>query len=333
MIAGGENSANAHALSIDDVGMCVLPLFHINAQCVSVMSTLVCGSTLVLAKQFSVSGFFPCIEENRVTWVSVVPTMLNFLIYAIEGGEKAIKLQDFDITSLQFIRSASAPLPMETHRILEKHLNIPIIETMGITETAAQILSNPRPPKKRKIGTVGRPFGNEVRIANERNEQCHVGEEGEIQVLGRNVMQGYHKNDQATIAAFTSDGWYRSGDIGTIDEEGYIQVTGRIKELIIKGGENIAPREIDEVLYTHPHVIEAACFAVPCAKYGQDVEACVVCKEGVSVEEASLISLCEESVGVFKAPRKIHFVSALPKGPSGKVQRLKIVDFLADLSQ
>ncbi len=327
LLAGGRNTTLAHELATDDVGLCVLPLYHINAQCVSLMSSLVTGSTLVLMNRFSVQTFFPTIKNKKITWASVVPTMLSYLLSAMEK-EKSIAWKKSDIQSLKFIRSASAPLPVEIHQSFEKLLNIPIIETMGITETSAQILANPRPPKNRKIGSVGLAFGNQVQIVDKNKKTLPVKKEGEICVRGDNVMQGYYLNEVETKKSILKDGWFLSGDLGIMDEEGYVFVSGRKKELIIKGGENISPRELDEILYSHSSVIEAAVFGRKDKHYGQVVEACIVTEPTVKISEAELINLCVQQAGTFKSPEKIHFMKELPKGPSGKIQRLKLESLL-----
>ncbi len=325
MIAGGNNTAIAHQLKASDKGLCVLPLYHINAQCVSYMSTLCAGASLVLAERFSVKSFFPLIEQYNVTWASVVPTMLAFLLNAKENNE--IHVDKASMPNLRFMRSASAPLPVEVHQKIENLLNIPIIETMGITEAAAQILSNPMPPQERKIGSVGLPFGNEAAVLDTNRQPVGADEEGEIYVRGDNIMQGYYKNPEATEDTMI-DGWLRTGDLAKMDADGYIFVSGRSKELIIKGGENIAPREIDEVLYMHPDIVEAAAFGTPCDNYGQQVEACVKRDAKSTVDDRTLMTFCEEQLGSFKTPKAIHFMDELPKGPSGKIQRLKLYDLI-----
>jgi acyl-CoA synthetase (AMP-forming)/AMP-acid ligase II len=200
---------------------------------------------------------------------------------------------------------------------------------MGITETAAPLLSNPLDPAKHKLGSSGIAYGNEVRIADGKGKVAAVGEEREIQVRGRNVMRGYLKNPDATREAFTPDGWYRTGDLGTMDADGYVFVTGRLKELIIKGGENIAPREIDDVLYRHKSVLEAAAFPLPDVHYGQTVAAAIAPRPGEEVTESALRKLCREAMGDYRAPSRYFFLDELPKGPSGKIQRLKLAERFA----
>ena len=227
---------------------------------------------------------------------------------------------------VRFGRSASAALPPALHAGFEEKFSVPIVETMGLTETAAQILSNPMPPKANKYGSPGVAFGTYIKIADEAGYEVAHGVEGELLVQGKCVMRCYYKNPQATAATIDDQGWLRTGDLAIIDKDGFCFITGRIKELIIKGGENIAPREIDDVLYTHPAVIEAAAIGIDDVHYGQEVVACVVLAEGKQASEVDIINFCQSKLGKVKTPKQIHFFHDLPKGPSGKVQRLKLVD-------
>lgn len=309
--------AEAHQLTPADKGLCVLPIYHINGLCVTVMGSLVSASGLVMAPRFSTSQFWDQILRYDCSWFSAVPTLFSYIL----NHEQT---PDLSQAALRFARSASAPLPPEVHKQFEDRFGIPIIETMGLTETGAQILSNPMPPAHRKIGSPGQAYGNEVRIAHpDTLQECAPHEEGEILVRGDNVMTGYYKQPEETAKTII-DGWLRSGDLGRMDEDGFVFVTGRMKELIIKGGENIAPREIDEALLEHPGVLEAAAFAKDDPSYGQVVEACVVLKQGISVNEEELVAHCTACIGAFKTPQRIYFLTDLPKGPSGKVQRLKL---------
>jgi acyl-CoA synthetase (AMP-forming)/AMP-acid ligase II len=324
LLAGGRNTTAAHELTSEDCGLCVLPLYHINAVCVSLMGALVSGSSIVIPPKFSVSAFWDTIRAYQCSWFSVVPTQISYLLHNAEniGGDAT------GCERLRFGRSASAPLSPDMHSAFEKRFEIPIIETMGLTETAAQILSNPLPPGVRKIGSPGIGFGNEVIIADKAQREVIRNVEGEVLVRGPNVMRCYLKNEDATKEAITKDGWLRTGDLGKQDEEGYVYITGRLKELIIKGGENIAPREVDEALYSHPDVVEAAAFALDCPNYGQRIEAGVMVSEGSSLNEAQLIEICVNQLGKFKTPDRIHFFPELPKGPSGKIQRIKIAELI-----
>ena len=229
-----------------------------------------------------------------------------------------------DLSHLRFARSASAPLSPDIHRRFEERFKVPIIETMGLTETGSQITTNPLPPAERKIGSPGAAYGNEIMVADAEFAAVPTGQTGEILVRGKNVMQGYFKQPDETAKTITKDGWLRTGDLGYMDEDGFIYVSGRIKELIIKGGENIAPREIDEALLEHPSILEAAAFAVPCENYGERVEACIRFKDKADVGIDVLMAHCVSKLGKFKSPDQIHVMEDLPKGPSGKVQRLKL---------
>lgn len=321
LLAGGWTTAVAHALTSDDRGFCVLPIYHINGLCVSLMGSLVSGGSLAVVSRFSASKFWQQASSSSVTWFSVVPTIISHLMHGTEDPDEDCAKR------LRFGRSASSALAVETQRTFEERFGVPIIETMGLTETAAQILSNPLPPGVRKIGSPGLGYGNQVCILAPDQSKCARNTEGEIAVKGPNVMLEYLDNPEATNATFSQE-WLRTGDLGQMDDDGYVYVTGRIKELIIKGGENIAPREIDEALYSHPDIIEAAAFARPCATYGERVEAAVRVSEGSTLQESDLIETCRQRLGAFKSPDAIFFLDELPKGPSGKIQRLKLAEAL-----
>lgn len=320
LLAGGWTVALAHELGAQDRALCVLPVYHINGLCVTVIGPLVSGGSAVVCDRFSVSRFWGLCREFEVTWFSVVPTIISHLLHGAEDPDAATKAR------IRFGRSASSALAVETQTAFQTRFGIAIVETMGLTETAAQILSNPLPPGVRKIGSPGLAYGNEVVILSPDLQPVASGIEGEIAVRGPNVMTGYFRNPEATRDTFTPDGWLRTGDLGRMDADGYVFVTGRLKELIIKGGENIAPREVDEALYAHPDVVEAAAFAVPCAQYGERVEAAVKLRDGATVRGEDLLRLCESRLGKFKSPERIHVLEDLPKGPSGKIQRLKLAE-------
>jgi acyl-CoA synthetase (AMP-forming)/AMP-acid ligase II len=219
-------------------------------------------------------------------------------------------------------------LPPEHLLAFQQKFGIGVIETMGLTETVAPAFSNPYEPERRKVGSVGRPSGCEAKVVDEKGIERPDGEPGEVVIRGPQVTPGYYKNPAATAGAFFPGGWFRSGDVGLRDADGFFFITGRIKELIIKGGENIAPREIDEVLLRHPAVLDAAAVGVPDKHYGQEVAACVIRRKGHDCTAEELREFCAGHLGRFKAPKSIHFVDELPRGPSGKVQRLKLVDLL-----
>lgn len=318
LLAGGWTAASAHDLTDADCGLCVLPIYHINGLCVSVMSTLITGGRLAVAPKFSASSFWNQCETAEVTWFSVVPTIISHLLHSDTEPGPACRAR------MRFGRSASSALAPAVQVAFEERFGVPIVETMGLTETAAQILSNPLPPGVRKIGSPGRAYGNEACILSGELRQLPANSQGEIAVRGPNVMRGYFRNDEATRDTFGPDGWLRTGDLGYMDDDGYVFVTGRLKELIIKGGENIAPREIDEALYSHPDVVEAAAFARPCDTYGERVEAAVKLREGSPLTSEALLSICVSQLGAFKSPDRIHLMEDLPKGPSGKIQRIKL---------
>ncbi len=333
VIAGGRNTVTAHGLDDRDKGLCVLPLYHINAEMVSVMSTLVSNGTVVMTKKFSARNFWLWVGKYRCTWFSVVPTIVSWLN---ELRQRQITDHDNPESGfegfgdhLRFGRSASAALAPATHQQFETLFNIPLIETMGISECAAQILSTKMGGKEKVYGSAGLPVGNEVMIFDENRNVCADNVIGEIVVRGDNVMKGYFNNPTATREALDENGWFHTGDLGYRDERGYIFVTGRLKELIIRGGENIAPREIDDVLYRHPAVFEAAAFGVPDSHYGQEVMACVTLKPDTQCSQNQLMEHCRELLGEIKCPKNIYIRDELPRGPSGKIQRLKLAESLA----
>jgi long-chain acyl-CoA synthetase len=332
MLTQGNLAANAlsisteHALTPADRVLAVLPLYHINAFAVTMLAPLASGGSLAMAPRFSVARFWAQALHSQCTWLNVVPTIVSFLLEA----EAPPQAQLEQLAHLRFLRSASAPLAPEHLSGFEQRFGVGVIETMGLTETVAPCFSNPLQRSHRKLGSVGRASGCEARVIDAALQEVPDGQTGEIAMRGPNVMRGYYKNEAATAASFTPDGWLRSGDLGHRDADGYFFVTGRIKELIIKGGENIAPREIDEVLLRHPAVLDGAAVGMPDKHYGQEIMACVVLREGVPCTEDELRAFCEQHLGRYKTPKLLRFVSELPRGPSGKVQRLKLLDTLAN---
>ena len=322
LVAAGVNAATSHELGQQDTALCILPLYHINGLCTTLLGPLTSGGAVVMPSRFSTSSFWKLIADHNCTWFSAVPTHFSYLLHDRASKEGRPE----GLGSVRFGRSASAPLSPDVQDAFEQQFSIPIIETMGLTETAGQILSNPMPPGERKSGSPGVAFGNEVVVADEKQREVARGHQGEILVRGANVMREYLRNEEATLQALTADGWLRTGDLGHMDEDGYVFVTGRLKELIIKGGENIAPREIDEALYAHPEIIEAGAFARPSKDFGQTVEAAVMVKTGSGLTEDELLDFCRQRLGPVKTPDRIHFLAELPKGPSGKIQRIKIAE-------
>ena len=323
MVAGGQYTAMAHELSPGDRALCSLPLYHINGEVVTAVSPLISGGSVVMPHKFSTSNFWELISEHGCTWFSVVPTIISYLINSTDLKEKNVRVQQ-----VRFGRSASSALPPELHKDFEEKFGISIVETMGLTETAAPVLSNPIDPARRKYGSPGQAVGNEAKIVDTRGREVARGTQGEIMIRGENVMKGYYKAPDITAKTLREDGWLHTGDLGYMDEDGFVFVTGRLKELIIKGGENIAPREIDEALYRHPAVLEAAAVGIPDKDYGEEILACVALKPGYVIEEQDLRAHCLDHLGKFKTPKIIRFLDELPKGPSGKIQRLKLRDLV-----
>jgi len=324
MIHAGRAVAQAHALGRDDRVLSSLPLYHINGQCIGTVSPLVSGGSIVMPHRFSVSQWWTLVETYRPTWVNLVPTIAAYLL----NGPALTSAQRTACEGVRFARSASAPLPPEQHRTFEARFGIGILEALGLTECASVAFANPLDAALRKIGSCGMPLGVEARVVAPDGAVLADLARGEIEVRGENVMAGYHHAPEETARAF-HDGWLRTGDLGHRDADGFYFVTGRLKELIIKGGENIAPREIDEALLRHPAVLEGAAVGVPDAHYGQEILACVVVKPGASLGEDELREHCERELGRYKTPKYLRFVDELPKGPSGKVQRLRLAETVA----
>ena len=328
MVAGGEYTALAHELKPDDRALCSLPLYHINGEVVTAVTPLVSGGSVVMPHKFSTSTFWEYISEYRCTWFSVVPTIISYLCSATD-----VKGKGYMLDQLRFGRSASSALPPSLHKTFEEKFGVSIVETMGLTETAAPVFSNPMDPKRRKYGSPGQAVGNTAKIINDKGQELPRGHEGEIMIKGDNVMKGYYKAPDITAKTLESDGWLHTGDLGYMDEDGFVFVTGRIKELIIKGGENIAPREIDEALYQHPAVLDAAAVGIPDDNYGEEIMACVTLQPGSQVTEEALREHCLGLLGKYKTPKIIKILDELPKGPSGKIQRLKLPELVKKLEQ
>jgi long-chain acyl-CoA synthetase len=318
-------AANAHAigeehqLTPQDRVLAVLPLYHINAFAVTMLAPLAFGGSLAMPPKFSAARFWAQAAQNECTWLNVVPTMISYLL---EGAAPPRE----QTARLKFCRSASAALPPDHLSAFEAKFGVGIIETMGLTETVAPAFSNPLEPTQRKLGSVGKASGCEARIIDSNLLPVADGQTGEVAIRGPNVMPGYYKNEAATRAAFTLEGWLRTGDLGHRDADGFFFITGRIKELIIKGGENIAPREIDETLLRHPAVLDAAAVGIPDRHYGQEIMACVILRPGHTADETTLREFCVTQLGRYKTPKVFRFVDEFPRGPSGKVQRLKLAE-------
>lgn len=314
LMASAHNVANWYGLTQDDVALCVMPLFHVHGLVASTLATLTTGGTVAVVPRFNALSFWPAVKEQRATWYSAVPTIHQLLLARSKAG--APRPQGSE--SLRFIRSCSAALPPQTMADVEERFGAPILEAYGMTEAAHQMASNPLPPRERKPGSVG--VGTQVQIAilDDQGNLLQTGQHGEVSIKGPNVFSGYEDNPEANAKSF-SNGWFRTGDFGFLDDQGYLVLLSRIKELIIRGGENISPREIDEVLLKHPAVSEAVSFGVPSKMYGEEVAAAVVLK--AESTEAELIGYCKTMMADFKVPKVVYIVNEIPRTATGKVQR------------
>ncbi|NNJ10367.1 AMP-binding protein [Chloroflexales bacterium ZM16-3] len=314
------NIIETYQLGPEDRALCVMPLFHIHGIVASMLGTLASGGTLICPPGFDAMRFWGWVEQYRPTWFSAVPTMHQMLLARAERNAEVIAANPF-----RFIRSSSAPLPPVVMERMEATFGAPVLESYGMTEASHQMTSNPLPPAPHKAGTVGVGIGVDVGIMDDAGSLLPQGARGEVVVRGGSVVDGYENNPQANAAAFT-DGWFRTGDQGYLDEDGYLALTGRLKELINRGGEKISPLEIDDVLLRHPAVAEALSFAVPHKTLGEDIHAAVVLRAEASEKE--LREHCARSLADFKVPRQIHILEALPRGATGKLQRITMAKTL-----
>jgi len=312
--------AETYQLTPEDVSLCVMPLFHVHGLVASTLATLSAGGSVVVPPKFNPLSFWPTVREHRVTWYSAVPTIHQVLLSRARSSRPSGSEQ------LRFIRSCSAALAPQTMADIEAKFGVPILEAYGMTEAAHQMASNPLPPGARKAGSVGRGTAVEIAILDKAGEVLPQGETGEVSIKGANVFGGYEGNAEANAESF-SNGWFRTGDQGYLDGEGYLTLVGRIKELINRGGEKISPREIDEALLTHPAVAEAVCFGIADRVYGEEVAAAVVLKG--SATEAELTAHCRSSLADFKCPKTIYIVDVIPRTATGKIQRRNVAAAIA----
>jgi acyl-CoA synthetase (AMP-forming)/AMP-acid ligase II len=318
IVWAADHIRGSHELTPADRGFTALPFSHVNAPVVSLCATLIAGSSLIIAPHFSRSHFWETLERYAVTWVSVVPTMLAMLLTTEKPG--------FLPGALRFVRSASAPLPLSILEAFEQRFGVAVVETYGLSEAASQVAANPIPPGERRPGSVGRPTGVAIRVCASRTthedeplRDVAVGTVGEICVCGSSVIARYA--DGQTPDAFV-DGWFRTGDLGYFDEDGYLYIVGRKRDVIIRGGENIAPREVEEVLLATPYVRDVAVVGVPDPIYGQRVVAYVVpTSPWTATTVEALQSACALRLSAYKIPERFVVVKGLPRTPFGKLQR------------
>jgi oxalate---CoA ligase len=312
------NVARGYELSPDDVAMCVMPLFHVHGLVASTLATLSTGGTVVVPTKFSPLSFWGQAQEVGATWYSAVPTIHQLLLARVKPGAP----RPAGASKLRFIRSCSASLPPQVMHDLEAAFGAPVLEAYGMTEAAHQMSTNPLPPAPHLPGSVGIGTDVKITIRDSEGKVLPSGERGEVCIFGPNVITGYENNPEANATAFFEGSWFRTGDQGVLDENGYLMLTGRLKEMINRGGEKISPREIDEVLLAHPSVAEAVCFGTPHPTWGEEVAAAVQLKEPKeSVSEADLLAFCKERLADFKRPKKIHITDAIPRTATGKIQR------------
>ncbi|MCY4129873.1 MAG: acyl--CoA ligase [Gammaproteobacteria bacterium] len=321
LLASAQNIAETLELTEADRCLNVMPLFHIHGLMAPIMATLYAGASVVCTSGFDALRFYAWLEETSPTWYSAVPTMHQAILARAKRNVESVSRN-----RLRFVRSSSASLPVPVLSGLEETFGTRVVEAYAMTEAAHQMCSNPLPPRERKPGTVGPAAGPKVRIADTADLKFLApGHEGEIVICGENVTNGYINNPEANAKDFI-DGWFRTGDLGIMDEDGYVKVTGRLKEIINRGGEKIAPLEVDDVLLDHPAVEQACTFAIPHEKLGEEVGAILVVREGESVAKDELQRFARERLAPFKVPREIMFLPDIPKGPTGKVQRIGMAE-------
>ena len=327
VVASARNIADTLHLAPGDRCLNVMPLFHIHGLMAPVLASLAAGAEVACSPGFNALRFFAWFAEVRPTWYSAVPTMHQAILTRAARNSDALEGH-----RLRFVRSSSASLPPPVMADLERCFDAPVVEAYAMTEAAHQMCSNPLPPAERKSGFVGRAAGPEVAIMSEHGEPLPAGTEGEIVIRGANVTAGYLNNPKANADGFhaAEDGapWFRTGDQGLMDADGYVKVTGRLKEIINRGGEKVVPLEVDEVLLDHPAVGQACTFALPHPRLGEEVAAAVVLAEGETATEGELRRFVARRLADFKTPRKLVFVAEIPKGPTGKIQRLGLAKAL-----
>ena len=311
-----QNIRSTLQLAPEDCGLTVMPLFHIHGLMAGLLAPLAAGGRVLCTPGFHALKFFAWMSEARPTWYTAVPTMHQAILSRAGHNRDVIAANP-----LRFLRSSSSSMPPQVIQELEATFGAPLIESYGMTEASHQMASNPLPPGRRIPGTVGVSAGPEVAIMDDRGELVPPGQMGEIVIRGANVTRGYENNPAANAEAFTK-GWFRTGDQGTISADGYVTITGRLKEIINRGGEKISPREVDEVLMDHPAILQVITFARPHPKLGEDVATVVVLREGASLSEKEVREFAARRLADFKVPRTVLFLPEIPKGATGKLQRI-----------
>jgi acyl-CoA synthetase (AMP-forming)/AMP-acid ligase II len=320
--ASASNIRKTLALTPDDRGLVIMPLFHIHGLIAALLAPLSAGGEVCCSPGFNALKFFSWFTDVRPTWYTGVPTMHQAILLRAANNPDALKGH-----RLRFIRSSSSALPPTVIAELERVFAVPVIEAYGMTEATHQMASNPLPPAARKPGTVGPSGGPEIRIVDETGTTMPTGMPGEIVIRGPNVMREYESNPKANADAFY-DGWFRTGDQGVMDEDGYVSITGRLKEIINRGGEKISPREVDEIIMEHPAVHQCVTFAMPHEMLGEEVAAAIVLKQGTAATDRELRDFASSRLAPFKVPRKILILTEIPVGATGKLQRIGLAQKL-----
>jgi acyl-CoA synthetase (AMP-forming)/AMP-acid ligase II len=329
LTVSAANIAQTYALSPSDVSLCLMPLVHVHGLVASTLATFASGGTVVVPGKFNPLTFRRIAHEHQITWYSGAPALHQMVLSRGDRGSQSLKLN-----SLRFIRTCSAALSEPLFNELEATFGVPVLEAYGMTEAAHQMASNPLPPAARRSGSVGRATGIEISIIDELGRHLPPGGVGEVVIKGLSVTRGY-EGDPATNASAFSDGWFRTGDQGMLDEAGYLTLVGRLKEMINRGGEKISPREIDDVLLAHPAVAEAVSFGVPHPTWGEVVAAAVVLRDagaGEAVTESQLMAHCRQRLADYKRPTRIHITDTIPRTATSKIERRAVAAAYASLS-
>ena len=315
IFSSADNISKSLNLTDKDHCLNIMPLFHIHGLIAVLAASMKVGASVCASSGFNALKFLDNAKREKITWYSGVPTMHQaILMRADKNLETAKQL------NLRFLRSSSASLPPAVFEKLNEVFNCPVIEAYGMTEATHQMTSNPLPPKSQKPGFVGIPAGPEVCIMDTNNKILNQGEEGEVCIRGENVTTGYENNPDANKNSF-SNGWFRTGDQGYFDKDGYLKISGRLKEIINKGGEKISPLEVDNILMDHPNIEQAVCFGYEDKMLGEDIATAIIIKEGMQCTEDDIKIYANEKLAKFKIPKKIFFVNEIPKGATGKLQR------------
>ncbi len=315
LLTAAGKIARWHQLTPLDRLLCAMPLYHINGLVIGTLVPFITGGSVVAPRRFSVSAWWEMVGTYRCSWLNLVPTMIAFLLDAAGPGPRRFPW-------VKFARSASAPLSPSQHRRFVSRFGIPVIEGMGMTESASLAFCNPHGGAV--CGSVGLPCGITAAVCDRQGAHLADNRAGEIILRGANVMDGYYRDAAGSGAVIDARGWLHTGDLGHRDSRGFYFITGRLKEIIIKGGENIAPQEIDEALNDFPAIREAAAFAIPDAAYGQNIAAALVVDAGAVLDETALRDWCRDKLGAYKVPARFYVIEALPRGGSGKIQRLAL---------